>query len=44
MEEATAGQLSVTEIGALSWQHFQTYVADLCQRDGNLAPHLTHPP
>lgn len=33
-EEARARELSMAEIDALSWQEFETYVADLCRRDG----------
>ncbi|MGW7079960.1 restriction endonuclease [Streptomyces sp. NPDC054866] len=33
-EEARARELSMTEVDALSWQEFETYVADLCRRDG----------
>lgn len=33
-EEARARELSMAEVDALSWQEFETYVADLCRRDG----------
>ncbi|MFJ6637078.1 restriction endonuclease [Streptomyces sp. NPDC091376] len=33
-EEARARELSMAEVDALSWQDFETYVADLCRRDG----------
>ncbi|EYT78671.1 membrane protein [Streptomyces sp. Tu 6176] len=33
-EEARARELSMTEVDALSWQEFETYVAELCRRDG----------
>ncbi|MFE4415693.1 restriction endonuclease [Streptomyces sp. NPDC056821] len=33
-EEASARELSMAEVDALSWQEFETYVADLCRRDG----------
>ncbi|MEU3500814.1 restriction endonuclease [Streptomyces hundungensis] len=33
-EEAKARELTMTEVDALSWQEFETYVAALCQRDG----------
>jgi restriction system protein len=33
-EEAKARELSMAEVDALSWQDFETYVADLCRRDG----------
>ncbi|MEV5082713.1 restriction endonuclease, partial [Streptomyces sp. NPDC056159] len=31
-EEARARELSMAEVDALSWQEFETYVADLCRR------------
>ncbi|MFJ3820626.1 restriction endonuclease [Streptomyces nodosus] len=34
LEEARARELSMAEVDALSWQEFETYVADLCRRDG----------
>ncbi|MEU8351787.1 restriction endonuclease [Streptomyces sp. NPDC048845] len=34
MEEARARELSMAEVDALSWQEFETYVAELCRRDG----------
>lgn len=33
-EEARARELSMAEVDALSWQEFETYVAELCRRDG----------
>ncbi|MET8945673.1 restriction endonuclease [Streptomyces sp. NPDC004542] len=33
-EEARARELSMAEVDALSWQEFETYIADLCRRDG----------
>ncbi|MBB1243797.1 restriction endonuclease [Streptomyces durbertensis] len=33
-EEARARELSMTEVDALSWQEFESYVAALCRRDG----------
>ncbi|MEU5090101.1 restriction endonuclease [Streptomyces sp. NPDC021356] len=33
-EEARARELSMAEVDALSWQQFETYVAELCRRDG----------
>ncbi|MEU8718232.1 restriction endonuclease [Streptomyces sp. NPDC048663] len=33
-EEARARELSMAEVDALSWQEFEKYVANLCQRDG----------
>ncbi|MCX5321055.1 restriction endonuclease [Streptomyces sp. NBC_00120] len=33
-EEAKARELSMSEVDALSWQDFETYIADLCRRDG----------
>ncbi|MQY40918.1 hypothetical protein SRB17_89510 [Streptomyces sp. RB17] len=33
-EEPRARELSMAEVDALSWQEFETYVADLCRRDG----------
>ncbi len=33
-EEAKARELSMTQVDALSWQEFETYVASLCRRDG----------
>ncbi|MFG3283408.1 restriction endonuclease [Streptomyces sp. NPDC048111] len=33
-EEARARELSMTQVDALSWQEFETYVAALCRRDG----------
>lgn len=33
-EETRARELSMTGVDALSWQEFETYVADLCRRDG----------
>ncbi|MEV2255916.1 restriction endonuclease [Streptomyces sp. NPDC050147] len=33
-DEAKARELSMAEVDALSWQDFETYVADLCRRDG----------
>ena len=33
-EEARARELSMTEVDALSWQEFESYIADLCRRDG----------
>ncbi|MEV5432707.1 hypothetical protein [Streptomyces sp. NPDC052701] len=33
-EEARARELSMAEVDALSWQEFETYIAQLCQRDG----------
>ncbi|MFE4422372.1 restriction endonuclease [Streptomyces sp. NPDC056817] len=33
-EQARARELSMAEVDALSWQEFETYVADLCRRDG----------
>jgi len=33
-EEARARELSMADVDALSWQEFETYVADLCRRDG----------
>ncbi|MET9532551.1 restriction endonuclease [Streptomyces sp. NPDC006649] len=33
-EEARARELSMADVDALSWQDFETYVADLCRRDG----------
>jgi len=33
-EEAKARELSMAEVDALSWQEFETYVAELCRRDG----------
>ncbi|GAA3113265.1 restriction endonuclease [Streptomyces rectiviolaceus] len=32
-EEARARELSMAEVDALSWQEFETYVADLCRRE-----------
>ncbi|MGW0141853.1 restriction endonuclease [Streptomyces calvus] len=33
-EEARARELSMAEVDALSWQEFETYIAELCRRDG----------
>ncbi|WP_063758855.1 restriction endonuclease [Streptomyces sp. NRRL S-340] len=33
-EEARARELSMAQVDALSWQGFETYVAELCRRDG----------
>ncbi|CAM5402231.1 restriction endonuclease [Streptomyces diastaticus] len=33
-EAVRAGQLSLAEVDALSWQEFERYVAGLCRRDG----------
>ncbi|CAL9612687.1 hypothetical protein SUDANB58_05670 [Streptomyces sp. enrichment culture] len=33
-EEARACELSMAEVDALSWQEFETYIAQLCRRDG----------
>nr|WP_234376615.1 restriction endonuclease [Streptomyces sp. CB01201] len=33
-EEAKARELSMAQVDALSWQEFETYVAELCRRDG----------
>ncbi|MFI8770383.1 restriction endonuclease [Streptomyces sp. NPDC053792] len=33
-EEARARELSMAQVDALSWQEFETYVAELCRRDG----------
>ncbi|MFI9772270.1 restriction endonuclease [Streptomyces sp. NPDC052415] len=33
-EEARARELSMAEVDALSWQEFETYIAQLCRRDG----------
>ncbi|MGW2706684.1 restriction endonuclease [Streptomyces sp. NPDC001340] len=33
-QEARARELSMAEVDALSWQEFETYVAELCRRDG----------
>ncbi|MGW4878661.1 restriction endonuclease [Streptomyces sp. NPDC004262] len=33
-EEARGRELSMAEVDALSWQEFEKYVANLCQRDG----------
>ncbi|SEC26124.1 restriction system protein [Streptomyces misionensis] len=33
-EQARARELSMGEVDALSWQEFETYVAELCRRDG----------
>ncbi|MEU6393015.1 restriction endonuclease [Streptomyces sp. NPDC046939] len=33
-EEARARELTMAEVDGLSWQEFETYVADLCRRDG----------
>ncbi|MER7998364.1 restriction endonuclease [Streptomyces sp. NPDC095613] len=33
-EEARARELSMAEVDALGWQEFETYIADLCRRDG----------
>ncbi|QGV77585.1 restriction endonuclease [Streptomyces ficellus] len=33
-EEARARELSMAEVDGLSWQEFETYVAELCRRDG----------
>lgn len=33
-EEARAREYSMAEVDALSWQEFETYVAELCRRDG----------
>lgn len=33
-EEARARELSMAQVDALTWQEFETYVAELCRRDG----------
>jgi restriction system protein len=33
-EEARARELSMAQVDALSWQEFETYIAELCRRDG----------
>lgn len=33
-EESRARELSMAEVDALTWQEFETYIADLCLRDG----------
>ncbi|MEG8279914.1 restriction endonuclease [Streptomyces sp. AHA2] len=33
-EEARARESSMAEVDALSWQEFETYIAQLCRRDG----------
>ncbi len=33
-EEAKARELSMAQVDALSWQEFETYIAELCRRDG----------
>jgi len=33
-EEARARELSMAEVDVLSWQEFESYIADLCRRDG----------
>lgn len=33
-EEARARELSMAQVDALTWQEFETYVAQLCRRDG----------
>lgn len=33
-EEARARELSMAQVDALTWQEFETYIADLCWRDG----------
>ncbi|MFI2645720.1 restriction endonuclease [Streptomyces sp. NPDC018610] len=33
-EDARARELSMADVDALSWQEFETYVAELCRRDG----------
>ncbi|MGW2016762.1 restriction endonuclease [Streptomyces sp. NPDC001927] len=33
-EEARARELSRAQVDALTWQEFETYVAELCRRDG----------
>lgn len=33
-EEARARELSMAEVDALSWQEFESHIADLCRRDG----------
>jgi restriction system protein len=33
-EEVRARELSMAEVDALSWQEFETYIAELCRRDG----------
>ncbi len=33
-EEARARELSMTQVDALTWKEFETYIAELCRRDG----------
>ncbi|MGW7674566.1 restriction endonuclease [Streptomyces sp. NPDC054775] len=33
-EEARARELSMAQVDALTWQEFETYIAELCRRDG----------
>ncbi|MFE1877733.1 restriction endonuclease [Streptomyces sp. NPDC059496] len=33
-EEARARELSMAQVDGLSWQEFETYIAELCRRDG----------
>ncbi|MGF0167548.1 restriction endonuclease (plasmid) [Streptomyces albidoflavus] len=33
-EEARARELSMAQVDALTWQEFETYIAQLCRRDG----------
>lgn len=33
-EETKARELSMAQVDALSWQEFETYIAELCRRDG----------
>ncbi|MFD7560052.1 restriction endonuclease [Streptomyces sp. NPDC059835] len=33
-EEARARELSIAQVDGLTWQEFETYIAELCRRDG----------